>query len=951
MTSRIIFQDSFLVSGIMCHAETGCGAAIQASFIACLNECKIENLLPPDAEISIDAEPQTLGVHRLYIKVRSETLTDSINIDALSTRFKDSLAFDILNNSTQDNHETGFTNWTNILVNLTAICAISIFSAIYPPSLLLTIGLTSLSFLTTGFTARAYLINFFKELRHTRFTTMNTSISLGWFLSLAHTLYHSISMPLISSLSMTFMCFIMPVILITVINCMDEIKRLILNKSKKMHLQNLRTLFPQIANEYDCYPLTREKLQYLEQLLEQNQIPTKELIESVQKLLKDEAAVSQEKSALQQGTIIRVKRGECFPVDCILIEGNTVVDASLLTGEPRQNKQCLDYIPAGAVNLDKPVYVRAKASAYNSTVNKLLFRSNRARDPAAVPTSSRFTYWYSILVFAGIIASIATPLAFGIVSVSLLLQNIIGVLFAVCPCTIAIAHQLPDLISMYHRSKKSITLRDEALIRESQEIHTVVFDKTGTLTTGNSQVDSESAESISDDVWQRIYLLESQHGAEHPLAKAITTYFTGHWNEPRINDVRDAFVDPQNRGLSATVQGLKVHLGNAAYLTECGITLPPLSSASSNKLAQGFSPVYVAQAGEYKGVLFIKHEIRPNIIAALSRLKQTKLSTHNQDGSDKYVKIIMLTGDNKHAALGFNQQNGNIFDIENIYTNETPEGKEAFLKTLMNSEGIDPKGVWFVGDGLNDAPCARIVSEKGGVSCAMDSADKAAFFTDISLNTSLDYLFQHNHLNQFLKKIIFQNQALLIYSLTAFLAFVITFSIAGIAVSPLIPLTIMVTTTLFTLFNSYRVQLSIDNALDKRKSWLKQFLASDISIGLLSGASFLLMYSVFISTLATGQLTFPALIFTAGTWATISTVCMLAAAAIGALFTVLCTVYLVTEAEDENHSLDNTPLTGNRQINELQHTLPRIPANNFKNRLSTNAGDGITEERVMGVNP
>lgn len=924
MTPTIIFHDSFLVAGIMCHRESGCGAIIQTSLTTCLDECIAENLLPQDAQISIDAEPQTLGVHRLFIKIRSETLPPNLNSDSIATRFKDSLTFDVLDNDTPDDkNRSNFINWINILINLTAICTISILSVIYPPSLLLTIGLTTLSFVVTAFTARAYLINFFLNLRNRNFTTMPTTVTLGWLLSLAHSLYHSLSMPLASSLSMTFMSFIMPIILITVINSMDEIKRLILNKSTKMHLKNLRTLFPQIANQYDCYPLSQEKLQRLERLLGEHELPSQELDESVQKLLKDEIAVPQEKSTLQQGMIILVKRGECFPVDCILIEGNTVVDASLLTGEPRQNKKCLEYIPAGAVNLDKPAYVLARASAYNSTVNKLLFRSNRARDLDTPTTPPKFTYLYSTFIFAGIVASIATPMAFGIVSTSLLLQNIIGVLFAVCPCTIAIAQELPNLLSTYHRSNKGITLRDANLIQQSHEIHTVVFDKTGTLTTGNSQV--ESAENISAPLWARIYLLENQHGAAHPLANAITTYYKARWPEPTLNDVEHPVVDPQNRGLSAMVQGKKIHLGNAAYLTECGITINPLSNQSINKLGQGFSPVYVAEDGAFKGVIFIKHEIRKEVLTALSLLKKTQLSKLKQADPDKYVKIIMLTGDNEHSAIGFNLQNGTIFDEGNIHANETPEGKEAFLMTLMSSED-KPKGVWFVGDGLNDAPCARIVSEKGGVSCAMTSDDKAAFFTDISLNGTLDCLFEHNNLNRFLKKIIFQNQALLIYSLSAFLAFIITFSIAGIAVSPLIPLLIMVSTTMFTLFNSYRIPLSIDNAFDKKKSWLKEFLASDASIGLLFGASFLFICGVFISTVTMGQLAFPAITFTAGTLATIGTVCMLTATAMVSLFTLLSTAYLFTKVEDtEKVANTNTPSLPTMAVNR---SLPVIPANN-----------------------
>ncbi len=947
MTREIIFQDSFSVVGIMCHSEDGCGVMIQTALNSCLDEYKAANPnFPQDAQLNIDAEPQSLGIHRLFIQIEGEGRGTNVNQDELSDKIKASLPFDILDNSTENQKDkSGFINWVNILVNSTVISAISIISAIFPPSLLLTIGLTSLSFLSTAFTAKAYLINFFVNLRNKHFTTMETAITLGWFLSLAHTLYHSISMPLMSSFSMTFMSFIMPVILITVINGMDEIKRLILNKSKKMHLKGMQTLFPEMAQEYDCYPLSQEKSQLLgrlerllqeksklsdrlkksieenngqstqelQQTLQELQPSINQLFQAIQTLPEDGTPAAQQKNILKKGMVIQVKQGECFPVDCFLVEGNTLVNASLLTGEPQKSKKSLDSIPAGAINLGPPVRVYATASAYNSTVNRLLFRSNRGTQKAPASTSVPiFTYLYSILIFLGIATSILLPVMLGIFTVPLLLQNVIGILFAVCPCTVAIAHQLPNLLSIYHRGNKGITLRDENLAQQTNEIHTVVFDKTGTLTTGNSEVESfEDFPEDNNGLWERIYLLETQHGAGHPLAKAITNYYKALKPEPTFTDINEPSIDNLNRGLSAMVQNRRIHIGNAAYLTECGITLPTLTS---NKLAQGFSPVYIAEDNVYKGVIFIKHEIRSDTVATLSRLK------------NEGKKIIMLTGDNLQSAIGFNQQlktaaglsqlDNDIFDVANIHAEQTPEKKEGYLTTLISAEGTNPKGVWFVGDGLNDAPCARVVSEKGGVSCAMTSDDKAAFFSDISLNGSLKYLFEHNNLNRLLKKYIFQNQGLLIYSLIVFLAFTITFSITGIAVSPLIPLVIMVSTTLFTLFNSYRIQLSIDNALDKNTSWLKQFLASDLSISLLLGASFLLSCSVLISTVALGALAIPSIVFTAGTLATLSSVCILTATVMVASFVLLGTAYLFTGGRDRK----NEPVANNTTVADLPAT-------------------------------
>lgn len=875
MAKKIIFQDTLLVSGIMCHQ--GCGITI-FNALSNLATMKQQSLLPHDAKLFVDAEPQGLGIHRLAITIESEEELnqDKINNARIIKHLKETLddvGFDIINAQEQlsNTKPSKKTERINILINLLAILGIIILSIAFPPSLPLTISLTFFSFLTTAFTARHYFLNFYRNLRNKNVATMATPITLGWFLSLGHTLFHSITMPLASSFSMTFMNFVMPIMLISIINSMDEVKRLVLNRSKEMQLMEMKAIFPRMAKAYDCYELSSETQHLITQLLthsvEAGSLPPPRLD------IHD--GYKREKHTLEKGMIIKVSRGECFPVDGVIIQGDTLVDSSILTGEPRQSKKFLDAIPAGAINLRNDVIIYATENSYNSTVNKLLFRSNRSpqKNTAAI-SHHKFSYFYTALVLIGIAATIAAPFAFGILTIPLALQNITGILFAICPCTIAIAHQLPKLLSLYQRMNKGIILRNETFIDQSHNIHTVVFDKTGTLTTGNSEVDSH--EGISPSLWQRVYLLEKSHGAGHPLAKAIETYYAKSKSQAIIlRDISEAIIDVKHRGVSAMVQGKKIHVGNIEYLKEAGVSIPTEhSSFIAYKLSQGFTPVYVAEDSVYQGVIFIKHEIREGIMADLKRLKK--------EGK----KIIMLTGDNQLSAQGFNQQYGSIFEPEDLHAGYTPTDKEAFLETLMN-KSTNAKGVWFVGDGLNDAPCSRIVSDRGGVSASITSNDKAAFFTDISLNGSLRYLFVHQHLNHFLKKNITQNQWLLTYSALIFLAFIMSFSMVGIAVSPLIPVSVMVLTMLFSLFNAYRVQLAVDVALDKKPALIKQIFASDVSIGLLMSAVTLLVCGVLISTIATGGLALPALIFTAGIAAAVSSACTLAAGVLFGIFSFL----------------------------------------------------------------
>ncbi len=936
MPKITIFQESFLVSGIMCF--DGCGNTIQRFLHCCISDSIEKKILPSDAQLIVDAEPHGLGIHKLIISIESEQ-DDFIPVknfhSVLSAKIKEDIVFDIIDNSEETHkNNSNWTNWINILVNLISMGVVIACVLIFPPSILLTIGLTALSFLTTAFTSREYLRAFFRNFQTKNFANMATTISLGWFLSLAHTLFHTITMPLVAGFSIIFMSFIMPLMLIACINGIDEIKRLVMETSKKIQLKGMKTLFPQMSEKYHCYQLSQEEQDFLSHQIslalkhtnqsasttfsieheDENEHPS-----FIKKILGTTEVREEQKKLLREGMLIEVKQGECFPVDCILVHGNTVIDASLLTGEAQQSKKIWQNIPAGAINLGQPVTVYAVKNAYNSTVNSLLFRSNRARNnPISEGVIPKFAYLYTALILAGIAGAVLAPVAFGVVTFPLVMQNVIGILFSMCPCTIAIAYELPKLISIHHRSSKGIHLRDDGLINaDSNEIHTVVFDKTGTLTTGNSVVESSDF-ALDSPLWQRVYLLEKAYGREHPLAKAIQQYYEASSKEPPLFDeVKECKVDEKNRGLTARVQGKNLHIGSYDYLKSNNITLPELDKS---KMQQGFSAVCVAEEGHYKGVIYIKHEVRKGVLEALTRLKS--------EGK----KIIMLTGDNHLSARGFNQQINSIFDEEDIHTGQTPKDKESFLNNIMSASGVSPKGVWFCGDGLNDAPCCRIVSEKGGVSCAMSSNDKSAFFTDISLNGSLDYLFKHNKLNHSLRQNIAQNKGILIYSTLIFLAFIISFSIAGIAVSPLIPMAIMLSTTLFILFNSYRAQLAIDNALDSVISWPKKLLSSNLSIGLLLGSSALLICGVLIATITMGGLALPIVSFASGAAVTFSCICTLSAIGLFSGFVMLLTTSLLSEQQ-------STP---------SEKSIPYVNQQSLNSSLSVSSGLANSEKRSYG---
>lgn len=855
----------------------GCGQSIEGFLTESIEDCIIKKQLPRDAELMIAAQPSGLGLHRLNISIVTddELFIPHENLQTiLSEQLKQDIIFSVVNEQDNPADKLDPTNWVNLIINLMAMGIISLFMVLFPPSVLLTRVLIGLSFLTTAFTARKYLFDFIGNVRNKHFASMSTTISLGWLLSLAHTLFHTSMMPMSSSFSMGFMNFMMPILLIGCINGMDEIKRVVLKKSQAMQLSGLNRLFPEMAQSYSCHSLSKQDYQVFRTRLNES---TQNAVDFLSERLKQERVIV-DKDLLKEGMLIEINAGECFPVDCILVQGNTVIDASLLTGESQQNATLGQSIPAGAINLSAPVVVCSSKTPYQSAVNGLLFRANRARNPSLDGQPQKFVYLYSALILLGMAAAVFVPLALSVATFPLIAQNLMGILFSICPCTLVIAHQLPNLIRMHQCNKKGIYLRDEQLIGgQVQDIHTVVFDKTGTLTTGNCVVESTTIPIISP-LWQRMYLLEKQYGRGHPVAKAIVQHCGADVEQTiLINTIEHCQPDPNHRGLSAMVQGKWLQMGNREYLKSNQISLPDDAS-----IPPGCSAVYVAEDGVYQGVVYIKHALRAGVHEALWQLK------------NKGVKLILITGDHFSAAHDLNRQLGHVFCEEDIYAEQTPNNKETILAALMMQLGVNPKGIWFVGDGLNDAPCCRIVSEKGGVSCAMNTTDKSAFFTDLSLNGTLDYLFQHTRLNDYLKKTILQNKAALIFSALSFISFIVSFSTIGVAVSPLIPMLIMLSTTAFVLFNAYRIQLATDEFMDKKESFSKKMLISHGSVGVILGSSALLVANLLVTTLTTKTLFLPMFTFTSAAYI-VSSLCTLGAlGALGSMFMILAASWLST---------------------------------------------------------
>lgn len=825
-----IYRHTFLVSEIMCGS---CGYLLGEAIFA--DAFKGSSLLPQDAHITIDENPSSTGLHRLLVTIESaesekplneKQITDIFENTICSTSGGDGKKFAVIHSEDDlQKIEKKRTNWLNLTINLVLLIGLILLSVLLPPSLPLTIGLITISFLATAFTSRHYFIAFWRNLRARKPLTMATGVSVGWGLSLIHALYHTISMPAMLSVSMSFMNTVMPVMLITIVNVLDEIQYAVQKATARMQLQEMGALF-QFSEHYEsCEPPDTGSWQ------------------------------KRRKAALKEGMWVRIQPGECIPADSKIVQGQSLMNTAVMNGETKRVMRAGDKISAGVINLGSSVTIEIENLAFYSLTNQIVFGAHRKQKKQATSARSErlFILGYAAIILISIALAIVVPHALGVLTLPLALQSLIGIVFAICPCTMAIAHRLPSLLLQHRLHHHDILLRDEHFLDHADELHTIVFDKTGTLTTENSKVVFTD---IADELWTRVCLLEKHGGTGHPLAKAICDHKSlSTYDQIMMTIVPDGIKwDEHNRGLEGIVQNHRIQVGSYAYLKERNVENLPaekdFSPVVKQHIEQGYTPIFVAQDDHYRGSIFVEHEIDPAILKALQTLH------------DKKIKLILLTGDTKNAAKRFNKRCGDIFEIK---SDQLPHKKEETVTELMHSlSDKEARGFWFVGDNTNDLLCAAYVSGKGGVACAMNHHNQTAYYADVVLNGSLDYVLQQCDLNRCLQKNIAQNQAILAYTAVIFLAMLVCLPIAGVGMTPLIPLLLMVSTTGVVLFNTARLRMTVDVALDKRASWLKRFLASDISLTLLMSSSLFLVASLLVMVFAGGHLALPALVFSAG---------------------------------------------------------------------------------------
>jgi Cu+-exporting ATPase len=423
-----------------------------------------------------------------------------------------------------------------------------------------------------------------------------------------------------------------------------------------------------------------------------------------------------ELDAVHSGDRLRVRPGEAMPVDGVVLDGRSSVDESMLTGEPVPvAKEADDAVAAGTVNGSGSLVIEARAVGSETmlaAIVRMVAEAQRSRAPIQA-VADRIAGWFVPLV---LVLAAGTFIVWSLVgpepAMGHGLLNAIAVLIIACPCALGLATPMSIMVAAGRGAHAGVLVKHAEALQVLEKVDTLVVDKTGTLTEGKpALVGVETANGFSDRELLSLAAAVERH-SEHPLAHAIVTAAA---EKGEINPAED-FDSQTGLGVSATVDGRAVVIGNGAQMERVGIDPSGFAATADERRRNGAGVMFVAVDGRLAGLLAVADPIRANARQAMADL--------HREG----IRVIMLTGDNPITAEAVARQIG----LDEVHAEMKPEGKAEFVARLKASGAR----VAMAGDGINDAP-ALAAADVGlamgtGTDVAIESAGITLTRGDIS---------------------------------------------------------------------------------------------------------------------------------------------------------------------------------------------------------------------------
>jgi P-type Cu+ transporter len=411
--------------------------------------------------------------------------------------------------------------------------------------------------------------------------------------------------------------------------------------------------------------------------------------------------------AIHAGDRVRVRPGEKVPVDGTILDGSSSVDESMVTGEPMPVEKHPGEGAIGAtINLSGTFVMRAErvgSETLLARIAEMVGEAQRSRASVQRLADTLSAYFVPAVVAVAVLAFVAWALVGPEPRVAHALVSAVSVLIIACPCALGLATPMSIMVATGKGAGVGVLFRNAEAIETLRQVDTLVVDKTGTLTEGRPALAAVVPSAGVDEAELLRLAASLEQASEHPLAHAI---LAGAADRRLSLSKPGGFAAVTGKGVTGTVDGRTVALGNAALFEQLGIDISPLAADADRRRDEGQTVMFVAADGWAAGLVAVADPIKPTTARAV------------RDLHDQGLRLVMLTGDNRRTAHAVARRLG----IDRVEADVLPDQKAEVVKRLQ-AEG---RFVAMAGDGINDAPAlarAQVGIAMGtGADVAMESA-------------------------------------------------------------------------------------------------------------------------------------------------------------------------------------------------------------------------------------
>jgi Cu+-exporting ATPase len=462
----------------------------------------------------------------------------------------------------------------------------------------------------------------------------------------------------------------------------------------------------------------------------------------------DQTEVEVSTAAIQVGDLIRIRPGDKIPVDGVIVQGNGVVDQSMVTGEHIPvEKRMNDAVIGGTLNNNGSFVMRAMKVGHQTLLAQIVdmvAKAQRTKAPIQ-KVADQVSAYFVPLVIGMALLTFWVWLNYGPEpSLGYAVFTSVAVLVIACPCAVGLAVPMSMMVATGCGAQAGILIKNAAALERLAKVDVVIFDKTGTITEGTPRlIKVQSLKEVYTQTEILRLAASLARGSHHPLAMSILKAAESH--HLALEDCQDVQAIA-GQGMTGSVRGKTIVLGNQQLMSLFNIDISVIAEQIQADCRQGYSVILIGLDGELVGFLTVADNIKVDALPVISSLRKQGLT------------VVMLTGDHTQTAQAIAREVG----IEEVYAEVLPQHKYEYIHTLQ-AKGLK---VAMVGDGVNDAPALA----QADVSIAVgNGADIAMATADITLiSGSLRGVIKAKKLSEYTLKNIQQNLCLaFIYNIFA----------------------------------------------------------------------------------------------------------------------------------------------------------------------------------------